>query len=75
MPSAGENGVIKPLDKTLTPCLAMVYPLRVKRCLSNWPEKGERTRRWFTSKKAAARVVEPELQRIIETFDPRALRR
>lgn len=71
----GVYSYIKPLDETLTPCMAMVYPLKVKRTLSDWPEKAERRRRWFSRKKAAARVVEPELQRIIESFDPRGLRR
>jgi len=71
----GVFSYIKPLDETLTPCLAMVYPLQVKRSLSDWPERAERTRRWFSRKKAAARVAEPELRRIIEEFDPRSLRR
>ena len=71
----GVFSYIKPLDETLTPCVAMVYPLLVKRSLSDWPERAERTRRWFSRKKAAARVAEPELRRIIEEFDPRSLRR
>ena len=71
----GVYSYIKPLDETLTPCLVMVYPLKVNRSLSSWPEKGQRRRRWFSRKKAAARLAEPELQRLIEGFDPRALRR
>jgi 8-oxo-dGTP pyrophosphatase MutT (NUDIX family) len=56
------------------PCVAMVYPVLVKTLVTDFPEKGQRQRRWFTPKKAAARVQEPELARILADFDVRVLK-
>lgn len=56
------------------PCVAMVYPVRVKRIARDFPEKGQRRRKWFSQKKAAALVVEPELARILRDFDPKIIR-
>lgn len=56
------------------PCVAMVYPLRVKSLARDYPERGQRRRKWFSAKRAAACVAEPELARILRDFDPRALR-
>lgn len=56
------------------PCVAMVYPMQVKTLEANFPERSERRRRWYSVKKAASRVSEPELARIIRDFDPRRLR-
>jgi len=53
------------------PCLAMVYPLRVKSLGTDYPERGERRRKWFSRKKAAQRIAEPELAHMILNFDPR----
>ncbi|MEL7255706.1 MAG: NUDIX hydrolase [Pseudomonadota bacterium] len=52
------------------PCVAMVYPVKVKSVSANYPEKGQRRRRWMSLKKAAERVDEPELARILKNFDP-----
>ena len=41
---------------------------------ANYPEKGERRRRWMTLKRAAEKVNEPELARILKSFDPERLR-
>jgi 8-oxo-dGTP pyrophosphatase MutT (NUDIX family) len=57
------------------PCIVAVYPVKVRRLARNWPEKGERRRRWFSAKKAAAEIGEKELTRIIKGFDPGQLRR
>lgn len=57
-------------DASLVPVVAMVFPMRVKSLAANFPEKGQRQRRWFNQKKAARRVDEPELARIIRDFDP-----
>ena len=56
------------------PCIALVYPVRVKALEGEFPERGQRQRKWFSPKKAAARVMEPELARILRDFDPRMLR-
>lgn len=56
------------------PCLAMLYPIKVKSLVADYPEKGQRRRKWFSAKKAAQRVVEPELARMIRDFDPKMLK-
>ncbi len=55
------------------PCLAVVYPLRVKKMKNRWPERKERKRRWVSRKKAAQMVHDPELAALILTFDPEAV--
>ncbi len=55
------------------PCLAMVYPIRVKTLAGKYPEAGQRKQKWLRPKKAAARVAEPELAHIIRAFDPHQL--
>ncbi len=52
------------------PCIAVVYPLKVKRELTKWPEKKQRQRKWLSRKKAAQIVDEPELREIILQFKP-----
>lgn len=54
------------------PCIAVVYPLKVKKVLRQWPEKKERSRKWLSRKKAAALVDDAELATIIQTFEPDA---
>jgi hypothetical protein len=51
----------------------MVYPIHVRNVLSNWPEKKQRRRKWFSRRKAAKKLTEPELQRIVATFKPNTL--
>ena len=58
-----QNGV-------MIPCVGLVYPLRVKSVLTKYPESGERRRKWASRKKAAAMVQEPELKRILKSFEP-----
>lgn len=53
------------------PCVAVVYPLKVKTIHDTYREKGQRARQWFTLAEAAERVSEPELAHIIRSFDPR----
>lgn len=57
------------------PCLAMVYPVLVDSLADDYPEAGQRRRKWMRRKKAARRVAEPELAQLIRDFDPRHLRR
>lgn len=83
---AGVNGVpdSQPLglfsySKTLDdpdqglPCVAMVYAIKVKSLEQDFPEAGQRSRKWVSRKKAAAMVDEPELSRIMRDFNPRLL--
>ena len=58
--------------KNELPCIAVVYPLRVKKVLHTWPEQKERDRRWLSRKKAAALVDNAELSQIILQFQPDA---
>lgn len=55
------------------PVVALVYPLRVRNVLTEWPEKGQRKRKWFPVKKAAKKLEEPALRHIVQTFDPASL--
>ena len=52
------------------PCVVALFPLKVKNTSGDWPEKSERRRKWFSQKKAASLVAEPELQALIRNFDP-----
>lgn len=68
--AVGVYSYVKPLDTTRLPCLAMVFPLKVKTVHDTWPEKSQRTRRWFTQRKAATKVDEHELRQLITQFTP-----
>ncbi|RKF17254.1 NUDIX domain-containing protein [Roseovarius spongiae] len=57
------------------PCVAMVYPVRVKSLAPDYPEAGQRKRAWYRRKKAARLVTEPELAQIVANFHPRLLGR
>ena len=70
----GTFGYVKYVEKGQSfPCQVVVYPLRVKKLSNVFPEAHERKRKWFTPKKAAARVDEPELKTILRGFDPAAI--
>jgi len=50
------------------PAIVNLYPLLVSREADDWPERGQRERRWFSAAEAAASVEEPELSVIILSF-------
>lgn len=50
------------------PCRVDVFPLAVKSQRKDWPEKGQRTLRWFSREEAVEAVDEPELRDLIRTF-------
>jgi 8-oxo-dGTP pyrophosphatase MutT (NUDIX family) len=52
-------------------CTVEVFPLHVDHQRQHWLEQGERATRWFSVKKAASLVYEPELREILLHFDPR----
>lgn len=60
-------------DETQLPCVVAVFPVKVKSLARKWPEKNTRERKWFSPKKAANHVDEPELAAIIRSFDPDSL--
>lgn len=66
------NKVLEPRGEL--PCVAMIYPVKVKSLAPAYPEMGQRRRKWFSLKKAASQVMEPELARILRDFDPKHLK-
>jgi 8-oxo-dGTP pyrophosphatase MutT (NUDIX family) len=46
-------------------CEVHVFPLEVKRQSKEWPEKQERRVKWLSASKAAAKVKDPVLSKII----------
>lgn len=61
-------------DDTVLPCLVTLFPLKVQTLASDFPEVNERKRKWFTPRKAATKVAEADLARILTHFDPRQTR-
>lgn len=62
----GSYAYIKLFDDGSTkPSQAIIYALQVTRQLGEWPEQGERRRKWFTVKGAAKRAFEPDLRRFL----------
>ena len=61
-------------DAPPKPCSVDVFPLRVARLETEYPERGQRRRKWVSPAKAAKLVFEPELARILKGFTPRRLR-
>ena len=61
-------------DADNVPCVAMVYPVAVQSVEKDFPEVGQRKRKWVSRKQAAKTVDEPELARILADFDPRSIR-
>ncbi|KPU84538.1 NUDIX hydrolase [Marinosulfonomonas sp. PRT-SC04] len=57
------------------PIVVAVFPFKVKRLLKDFPEAGERKRKWFSLKKAAAMISDPELVPLIHGFDVKHLKR
>ena len=55
------------------PCQVLLFPLKVKSLAQDYPESAERRRKWFRPKKAAARVSDPELAKLMRGLDPSTL--
>lgn len=56
------------------PCVAMVYPVKVKALVGKYPEAGQRKRKWLRPNKAAELIAEPELAHLVRNFHPRSVR-
>ena len=57
------------VNKNLTlPIIVAVFPIKVRTLEDDYPEAHERKRRWFSLKKAAAKVEERDLRQLIATF-------
>ena len=62
-----RSGVLGPLQTHV-----VVHTLAVERELADWPERTERTRRWFSLPEAARNVASDELRALIHSFDAAA---
>ena len=47
----------------------LVYEMRVRELLDDWPEREERQRQWFDQAQALAMIGEPELLPIVAAFE------
>ena len=56
------------------PVLVTVYPVKGRKLEPEFPEAGERQRKWMSPKKAASLVREKHLAKLLRDFDPRILR-
>lgn len=50
------------------PVTTLVYPCEVSKLAKTYPEESQRKRKWFAPKKAAKKVLEPELKKMILDF-------
>ncbi|HEY0212401.1 MAG TPA: NUDIX hydrolase [Paenirhodobacter sp.] len=65
-PSLGDYASQKMLlDNQPMPCRVQVHPVHVNKLAARYPEKGQRRRKWFSTKKAAKLVAEPELASLL----------
>jgi len=55
------------------PCIVAVFPLEVRKLDKDYPEAGKRRLKWMPQRKAALRVEEPDLQKILRNFSPEVL--
>jgi 8-oxo-dGTP pyrophosphatase MutT (NUDIX family) len=62
-----RHGVLGPFHTKV-----IVHPLAVERELAEWPERRERTRRWFSRGEASTAVASEELAVLIRSFAPAA---
>lgn len=72
--SVGVYSYIKIRPKGRFPVIVVVYPMHVRNVHSDWPEKNQRKRKWFSQKKAVKKLAEPELKSIVASFSPKQLR-
>lgn len=70
----GIFSYIKDLDEgERLPCVVAVFPVKVKKTFTDWPEKSMRRRKWMSLKEASKAVDEKELSDIIANFNPAIL--
>ena len=67
----GQYTYMKLMDNGFeVPCIGLLFSVHTKLLKTEYPEANERDRKWFSRKKAARRVDEPELSDMIRNFDP-----
>jgi 8-oxo-dGTP pyrophosphatase MutT (NUDIX family) len=69
----GIYSYVKYLPKDDLPCVVAVFPMQIKKLAKSYPEQNQRRRKWFSPKKAAKKVMEPELREILGRFDPKTV--
>lgn len=52
-------------DGTALPCQVTVYAMNVQKELDDWPELGQRERRWMSLAQARTLIHEPQLQALL----------
>jgi hypothetical protein len=52
----------------VTPCEVLVFALKVKRQLKDWPEACEREARWVKPEDATALIEEEGLRSVVKAF-------
>ena len=62
-------------DGSATPTRVAVHAIALTHLADEWPERGERRRRWMSCAEAARQVDEPDLKSIIAAFDAGGKRR
>ena len=73
--SLGIYSYVKRDDGADLPCVVAVFPIKVRELERIYPEAGQRKRKWFSLKRAAEVLQEPELQQIVRDFEPKFLGR
>lgn len=53
-------------------CSVTIFPLKVDKLASRFPEKGQRRRKWMSPKKAANKVREPMLKQLLTSLKVKA---
>lgn len=66
----GIYSYVKREEGEQLPCVVAIFPVEVRRLADRYPEAKQRRRKWFSLKKAAALLGEPELAHILEGFVP-----
>lgn len=52
-------------DKGVLSCEVDVFEVRLRGLLTDWPEKGQRRRKWYSAHEAVHLVAEPELASLL----------
>lgn len=71
--SLGIYSYDKQEDGTRMPCVVAVFPVKVLALKRKYPESDQRKRKWYSRKRAAELLEEPELQQLVRNFDPGAI--
>ncbi|KAA9010193.1 NUDIX hydrolase [Histidinibacterium aquaticum] len=61
----------KRLGSDELPVIVVVYAMRVTEAAADYPERGQRKRKWMGLKKASERLSDEELAHIVRHFDPK----